>query len=442
MRDFHAFCLAAPRSGEGKTAVAVALMRALVRRGLAVQGCKCGPDYIDPTFHALATGRPACNLDTWMMGEAGVRAQWRAAVQGADAAVCEGVMGLLDGRSPDDLSGSTLDCARVLHLPVLLVVNKVDGLEKEDELLAEFHSLGFPLLPVSAEHGHNIRALTEELADLLPDDYEAEHEPPALRLAMLGRPNAGKSSMINALAGEERMIVSDVAGTTRDSVDVRFERDGQDYVFVDTAGVRRRTKITDIVEKYSVNAALKSTTKADVTLLTLDATEGVSQQDKRLMDLLDTRKIPFMVLVNKCDLVPAGQLKQLLQNVSEMLAFCKHVPILTVSALKGTGLNKILPMARKIHEECAIRVPTGQLNRAMEEVLTRHQPPVVKRVRAKFFYLTQAESQPPTFVFFVSDADRVPESYARYLERALRRIFGITHAPMRLHLRSSHKKSQ
>lgn len=123
MRDFHAFCLAAPRSGEGKTAVAVALMRALVRRGLAVQGCKCGPDYIDPTFHALATGRPACNLDTWMMGEAGVRAQWRAAVQGADAAVCEGVMGLLDGRSPDDLSGSTLDCARVLHLPVLLVVN-------------------------------------------------------------------------------------------------------------------------------------------------------------------------------------------------------------------------------------------------------------------------------------------------------------------------------
>ena len=172
-----------------------------------------------------------------------------------------------------------------------------------------------------------------------------------------------------------------------------------------------------------------------MTLLTLDATEGVSQQDKRLMDLLDTRKIPFMVLVNKCDLVPAGQLRQLLQNVSEMLAFCRHVPILTVSALKGTGLNRILPLARKIHEECAIRVPTGQLNRAMEEVLTRHQPPVV-------FYLTQAEFQPPTFVFFVSDADRVPESYARYLERALRRIFGITHAPMRLHLRSSHKKSQ
>ena len=259
---------------------------------------------------------------------------------------------------------------------------------------------------------------------------------------MLGRPNAGKSSMINALAGEERMIVSDVAGTTRDSVDVRFSRDGQDYVFVDTAGVRRRTRITDVVEKYSANAAIKSASKADVTLLTLDATERVSQQDKRLMDLLDTRKIPFMVLINKCDLVPPDKLKALQKTVGEMLAFCGHVPLLCVSALTRKNLAKILPLALQIKQECGIRVSTGQLNRAMEEVLTRHQPPVVKRSRAKFFYLTQAETEPPTFVFFVSDADRVPESYARYLERALRRIFGIHHAPLRLRLRSSHKKDK
>ena len=327
--------------------------------------------------------------------------------------------------------------------PIVLAVNKMDSTGAPDPDFYEFYNLGLgDPIAVSAVHGHGTGDLLDACVQYFPPEDEEEEEDDAIKVAVIGKPNAGKSSLVNKILGENRVIVSDVAGTTRDSVDVRFERDGQDYVFVDTAGVRRRTKITDIVEKYSVNAALKSTTKADVTLLTLDATEGVSQQDKRLMDLLDTRKIPFMVLVNKCDLVPAGQLKQLLQNVSEMLAFCKHVPILTVSALKGTGLNKILPMARKIHEECAIRVPTGQLNRAMEEVLTRHQPPVVKRVRAKFFYLTQAESQPPTFVFFVSDADRVPESYARYLERALRRIFGITHAPMRLHLRSSHKKSQ
>ncbi|MDY0258867.1 ribosome biogenesis GTPase Der [Desulfovibrio sp.] len=326
-------------------------------------------------------------------------------------------------------------------LPTLCVVNKVDGAEHEDEHMAEFHALGFPLLAVSAEHGHNMNALVEDLIALLPEDSSEEPPaPPTLRLAMLGRPNAGKSSLINALSGEDRMIVSDVAGTTRDSVDVRFTKNGKDYVFVDTAGVRRRTKISDNVEKYSVNSAIKSTTKADVTLLTLDAAEGVSQQDKRLMDMLNTRKTPFMVLINKCDLAPRNALDQLRKNVSELLSFCPHVPVLLVSALKGKDINKILPLAQKIHDECSVRITTGKLNRAMEEVLTRHQPPVVKRVRAKFFYLTQAESEPPTFVFFVSDAERVPESYTRYLERALRKIFEISHAPMRIHLRSSHKK--
>ena len=326
-------------------------------------------------------------------------------------------------------------------LPTLCVVNKVDGAEHEDEHMAEFHALGFPLLAVSAEHGHNMNALVEDLIALLPEDSSEEPPaPPTLRLAMLGRPNAGKSSLINALSGEDRMIVSDVAGTTRDSVDVRFTKNGKDYVFVDTAGVRRRTKISDNVEKYSVNSAIKSTTKADVTLLTLDAAEGVSQQDKRLMDMLNTRKTPFMVLINKCDLAPRNALDQLRKNVNELLSFCPHVPVLLVSALKGKDIGKILPLAQKIHDECSVRITTGKLNRAMEEVLTRHQPPVVKRVRAKFFYLTQAESEPPTFVFFVSDAERVPESYTRYLERALRKIFEITHAPMRIHLRSSHKK--
>ncbi len=326
-------------------------------------------------------------------------------------------------------------------LPTLCVVNKVDGAEHEDEHMAEFHALGLPLLAVSAEHGHNMNALVEDLIALLPEDSSEEPPaPPTLRLAMLGRPNAGKSSLINALSGEDRMIVSDVAGTTRDSVDVRFTKNGKDYVFVDTAGVRRRTKISDNVEKYSVNSAIKSTTKADVTLLTLDAAEGVSQQDKRLMDMLNTRKTPFMVLINKCDLAPRNALDQLRKNVSELLSFCPHVPVLLVSALKGKDIHKILPLAQKIHDECSVRITTGKLNRAMEEVLTRHQPPVVKRVRAKFFYLTQAESEPPTFVFFVSDAERVPESYTRYLERALRKIFEITHAPMRIHLRSSHKK--
>ena len=326
--------------------------------------------------------------------------------------------------------------------PTLLVVNKVDGMEHEDTMLAEFHALGFPMLALSAEHGHNIRALEEEMVDLLPvEDPDAEAKPEnVLRLAMLGRPNAGKSSLVNAMIGEDRMIVSDVAGTTRDSVDIPFVSDGRACEFVDTAGVRRRTRITDTVERFSVNSSLKTTTKADVTLYVIDALEGVTAQDKRLIDLLDERKTPFMILVNKIDLVGRKEQAALEKNFKEVLQFCPHVPVLMVSAMKQVGLGRIVPLAAQIREECNTRIGTGALNRAMEEVLTKHQPPVVKRSRPKFFYLTQAEVAPPTFVFFVSDADRVSETYARYLDRSLRKIFRIEHAPIRVRLRSSHKK--
>lgn len=370
--------------------------------------------------------------------EAEILSQAEAAMREADV-LCLVVDGR-DGLMPFDEHLA----ARIRRLgkPVLIAVNKADGIEREDMALAEFHALGFPLLAVSAAHGHNVRLLEEELDDLLPGDEEAATAPETtLRLAMLGRPNAGKSSIVNAVIGSARMIVSELAGTTRDSVDVAWEAPGGGRcVFVDTAGVRRRPKVVDDVERFAVNASIKSTTKADVTLLVIDAVEGVTQQDKRLIDMLDERKTPFMILVNKIDLIRADRRKALRQDFAEVLSICGHVPVLMVSALKGTDLGKILPTALRIREEGAMRVSTGQLNRAMEEVLNKHQPPVVKRARAKFFYLTQAESNPPTFVFFVSDAARVPDSYARYLEKSLRRLFGIRHAPLRVRLRSSHKK--
>lgn len=406
-------------------------------------------------------------------GPEGIRGFEAAILRQAEAALAEAhvvclVVDARDGLTPfDEHLASHL---RRFGKPVLVVANKVDGAEREDELLAEFHGLGFPLLAVSAEHGYNIRALEEEMRERLPDEPQSEDgaedgdgEPPSaqgeadaagtpsgktrrpvpagpLKLCLLGRPNAGKSSLVNAFLGEERMIVSEEAGTTRDSVDIPLTHKGREYIFVDTAGVRRRTRITDTVERFSVNSSLKSTTKAHVTLLALDATEPLTAQDKRLVELLDERKTPFLVVLTKIDRVPAGKRAALKRRFAEELSFCSHVPILAASARTGEGLQALLNMADRIRSECAVRVGTGQLNRAMEETLARHQAPVVRRVRPKFFYLTQAESEPPTFVFFVNDADRVAESYARYLEKSLRRIFGIEHAPMRLHLRSSHAK--
>ncbi len=430
---------------------------------------------------------------------------------------------------------------RKLGKPVLLIVNKVDGMEKEELMCSDFHVLGFPLVAVSAEHGNQIRYLESLMVDLLPElpdfdeeeialqeedeeivrkkgnkadkralkeenhaenqeentdyadtgfenenpedclvdfaeaeflqsgnDVEAEQEfalsgedeesenidldlpqlqreknqkQGPLKICLLGRPNAGKSSILNAFVGKERMIVSDLAGTTRDSVDVPLLWNGKKYVFVDTAGVRRRSKIFDTVERFSVNSSLKSTTKADVTFLVIDALQGLTAQDKRLVELLDERKTPFLIILNKMDLVPAPARKALQKQFSETLAFCQHVPVMPTSAKNRYGLKMLLPMAEQIKKECGVRVSTGQLNRAMDMVLTKHQPPVVRRVRPKFYYLTQAESEPPTFVFFVNDADRVGESYLRYLEKSLRRLFSIEHAPMRVHLRSSHTKN-
>ena len=257
---------------------------------------------------------------------------------------------------------------------------------------------------------------------------------------MLGRPNAGKSSTVNALIGENRLIVSPVAGTTRDSVDVTIEMDGKRFTFVDTAGIRRRTHISDPVEQFSVMRALKVGKNSDAVILVMDAMEGVTRQDKRLLALLDKEKTPFIVAVNKVDLVERQDMEEMKRGFKEALRICPHVPVVYTSALNRTNLRKLLPMCETLHKECTVRIGTGQLNRALEQVLERHQPPVIKGRRAKFYYLTQADVLPPTFVFFVNDPNRVRTSYARYLENGLRRIFDLKIAPMRVVFRPSHER--
>jgi GTP-binding protein len=359
------------------------------------------------------------------------------------------VLFLVDGKAGrtglDDEMAARL---RRIDKPVLVAVNKVDGAEKINALTGDFHAWGLPILPISAAHGHGVGDLAGALAELLPEVSENRDEPRAepveagIRLAVLGRPNAGKSSLVNALLGEDRMIVSEVAGTTRDAVDVAVIRGGRRYVFVDTAGVRKRTRITDGVERYSVNKALGSAKRADVAVVVVDATGGVGVQDKRLISYLDKERTPFLVAVNKVDLVPQKDMLTLRKDIENELRMCSHVPVLYLSAAKGKGVGKLLPLAEEIWQECQIRVGTGALNRAMREVLEKHQPPLVNGRRAKFYYLTQAATPPPTFVFFVSDTERVRDSYVKYLENALRKLFKISMAPVKVVCRASHKPKE
>ena len=373
-------------------------------------------------------------LDTEDEIEKEILLQAQEAIESADL-----ILLLVDGKEGiNPLDEQLADMLRQSNKPVHLVVNKVDGLEKKDVLASEFYALGFDLTPVSAAHGHNISELLEDIRAKLPlveTEEDGQDGSPGLRLCLLGRPNVGKSSMINALVGENRLIVSPVAGTTRDSVDVTLEKDGKLYTFVDTAGVRKKRRIKDSLERFSVLKSLMSSKRAQVVFLLLDGLEGVLAQDKKLLSFLDREKTPFIVVVNKIDLIPRPKLPQLKEYFRQELKFCSHVPIVYTSTISRAGLGSLLPLAENLWEQSQKRVTTGLLNRLIKEATYRHQPPLVKGKRAKFYYMTQADTCPPEFVFFVNNKNLIKPSYARYLERQIRKLFGLNMTPIRMYFR-------
>jgi GTP-binding protein len=367
-----------------------------------------------------------------------VRRQAEAAVSEADA-----IFLVVDGRQgPQEGDAEVVDYLRRTAKPVFLVVNKIDHPSLEAQM-SEFYRFGLdPLYPVSATHGLGLGALLEALGEVLPSPVELSPPAPGIRVAIVGRPNVGKSSLINYCLGEERLLVSPEPGTTRDAIDSAFTWEGVDYVLVDTAGLRRPSHVDPGLERQMVLKTIKALSRAEVAVLMLDADEGLTGQDLRIIGLIEDQGKGCLVLVNKWDLVrhDPEEAKVILEKATSGLEFMAYAPVLPVSVTTGYNLRRIFPLIEAIHTQTGTRVGTGVLNRLLKEITGRTPPPRYRGRPLKFFYLTQAEVQPPTFIAFVNQPQGVPDHYLRYVVKQLRVKLGLTYAPLRLFLKGRERR--
>ncbi len=315
--------------------------------------------------------------------------------------------------------------------PVLLVVNKVDNLQLENHA-AEFYELGLgEPFPISAYHGRGTADLLDRIITLLPPSESAPETGLQIKIAIVGRPNVGKSMLLNALIGEERVVVSEIPGTTRDAIDTAIDFNGQNVLLIDTGGIRRRGKLDTDVEKHSVVRSFRAIDRADIVLLVLDAQEAFTGQDKHIGGYIQQAVKGIMLLVNKWDLVGEQDRRAWQQAMRTEFQYVPYAPVLFVSAKTGLGVNRIIPRAVEIFEERNKRLPTAMVNSVVQQALAAHAPPHILGKLIKVKYVTQVEVNPPTFVFFVNDA-RVHFSYRRYLENKLREAFGFSGTAIRL----------
>jgi GTP-binding protein len=366
-----------------------------------------------------------------------IKAQALAALDESDLTVL-----VVDGRSgptPHDRELARL--IRRSGRPHLVAVNKIDSPERE-AALSEFHELGLDgLWPVSAAHGYGLNDFKAALAGFMaqdgPEGTDAADEEAPPRVAVIGRPNAGKSSLINRLTGQDRLVVDSRPGTTRDAVAVPVTAGGRAYVFIDTAGVRRRGRVDEKLEKLSVLRALKSLDQADAALLVVDALAGLSDQDAHIAGYAHEKGRPVVILANKWDLVrdKAETLKELNRRLELKLGFLARAPVVTGSARTGLRLERLFELIDRLMGQYRFRAPTAEVNRVLETAVAEHTPPYAGRGRLKFYYATQAATRPPTFVVFTNRPDEVHFSYRRFLVNRFKEAFGLDLAPVRLLLR-------
>lgn len=344
---------------------------------------------------------------------------------------------LMDGReglTPSDIE--IVDLLRRTEKKVFFIVNKIDSPDVEDALLSPFWELGVDeLWALSGDHGFGFKTLMDSLLPCLQQsDLQIELPENTMRIAFLGRPNVGKSSMVNTIIGQERMVVSEIAGTTRDSVDTLVSRDQYTYLLIDTAGIRRKGKTTDKLEKFSILKALKALGRCDIALVLIDAEEGITEQDTKVIGYTQDQGRALMILINKWDLIKDDKKRQekLLEEVEEAVKFIPFAPVLKVSALTGTGVKRLFPEIGKVHRQFHQRFPTAALNRLLADAVAKHEPPYYHGRRLKFFYTAQLGTAPPLFAVVSSAPKAIHFSYQRYLTNCFRDGLGLDRVPVRL----------
>ncbi len=364
-----------------------------------------------------------------------MRTQAQIAVQTADVIVF--MTDVKSGLTADDREVSAM--LQRSGKPLILCVNKVDGVGDLPMEFYEFYELGIPgdPIPLSSLHGTGTGDLLDRILQLAPADEAPSDEDDVIKVAVIGKPNAGKSSIINKMLGEERLIVSDIAGTTRDAIDTRVENEYGKFIFIDTAGIRRKSRINDRIEHFSVLRAKMAVERADVCLLMIDGNMGISEQDEKIAGLAHEAGKACVILVNKWDLVEKDNqtTNRFTRNIYDALSYMTYAPLLFVSAQTGQRLNKVFEYIQYVYNQASTRVSTGMLNDVLADCTARVQPPSDKGKRLKIYYMTQQAVKPPTFVIFCNNAELFHFSYQRYIENQLREVFGFKGTPIKLIIR-------
>ena len=335
-----------------------------------------------------------------------------------------------------DSDSKVADMLRKSRKPVVLAVNKVDQGQSPD--IYEFYNLGLgDPIAVSAVHGHGTGDLLDACVEYFPPEEEVEEDDDAIKVAVIGKPNAGKSSLVNKILGEERVIVSNVAGTTRDAIDSRFTNEKGSFVFIDTAGMRKRSKVDEDIEKYSILRATMAIDRADVCLILIDATEGVTEQDTKVAGLAHEAGKACIIVVNKWDLVEKDDktMDRMREDIRRDLSYMTYAPIVFISALTGQRVTRLFELINYVREQSSMRITTGMLNSVLADAQTRVQPPTDKGRRLKIYYMTQVGIRPPHFVVFCNDKKLFHFSYRRYLENQIRSVFGLEGTPIIMSIR-------